>query len=126
MTEPETLRVHIPLTLRNRGGRPRILPPKEIEVAMERGQDARLLRAIGRAWDWRRRLERGDVATIADLAREQGISDRYVSHVIRLAWLAPSVLERLVLRREPTVLSTFNLCGVAELPWIEQPERVFD
>ncbi|SIT11562.1 hypothetical protein SAMN05421759_11741 [Roseivivax lentus] len=126
MAEPETLRVHIPLTLRNRGGRPRILPPKEIEVAMDRGQDARLLRAIGRAWDWRRRLERGDVNTIADLAREEGISDRYVSRVIRLAWLSPSVLERLVLRREPTVLSIFDLCGVAELPWVEQPERVFD
>ncbi|RBW51620.1 hypothetical protein DS909_18705 [Phaeobacter gallaeciensis] len=126
MAEPDTLRVHIPLTLRNRGGRPRILPAKEIEVAMERGQDARLLRAIGRAWDWRRRLERGDVTTIADLAREEGISDRYVSRVIRLAWLSPSVLERLVLRREPTVLSIFDLCGVAELPWVEQPERVFD
>ncbi len=126
MAEPDTLRVHIPLTLRNRGGRPRILPPKEIEVAMERGQDARLLRAIGRAWDWRRRLERGDITTIADLAREEGISDRYVSRVIRLAWLAPSVLDRLVLRREPTVLSIFDLCGVAELPWVEQPGRVFD
>lgn len=126
MAEPETLRVHIPLTLRNRGGRPRILPPKEIEVAMERGQDARLLRAIGRAWDWRRRLERGDVNTIADLARAEGISDRYVSRVIRLAWLSPSVLERLVLRREPTMLSIFDLCGVAELPWVEQPGRVFD
>lgn len=126
MAEPETLRVHIPLTLRNRGGRPRILPPKEIEVAMDRGQDARLLRAIGRAWDWRRRLERGDVNTIADIAREEGISDRYVSRVIRLAWLSPTVLERLVLRREPTVLSIFDLCGVAEQPWIEQPERVFD
>uniref|UniRef100_UPI00404823F8 hypothetical protein n=1 Tax=Yoonia sp. TaxID=2212373 RepID=UPI00404823F8 len=126
MAEPETLRVHIPLTMRNRGGRPRILPPKEIEVAMDRGQDARLLRAIGRAWDWWRRLERGDVATIADLARTEGISDRYVSRVIRLAWLAPSVLERLVLRREPTVLSIFDLCGVAELPWFQQPGRVFD
>ncbi|TDK42417.1 hypothetical protein [Antarcticimicrobium luteum] len=126
MAEPETLRVHIPLTMRNRGGRPRILPPKEIEVAMERGQDARLLRAIGRAWDWRRRLERGDVTTIADLAREEGISDRYVSRVIRLAWLSPSVLERVVLRREPTVLSIFDLCGVAELPWAQQPEKVFD
>ncbi|SDX71213.1 hypothetical protein [Roseicitreum antarcticum] len=126
MAETETLRVHIPLTLRNRGGRPRILPPKEIEVAMDRGQDARLLRAIGRAWDWRRRLERGNVNTIADLAREEGISDRYVSRVIRLAWLSPMVLERLVLRREPTVLSIFDLCGVAELPWVEQPEKVFD
>ncbi len=33
MAEPGTLRVHIPLALRNRGGRPRILPPKDIERA---------------------------------------------------------------------------------------------
>jgi len=24
------------------------------------------------------------------------------------------------------VLSIFDLCGVAELPWIEQPKEVFD
>jgi hypothetical protein len=53
------------------------------------------------------------------------ISDRYVSRVIRLAWLSPLMLERLVLRREPTVLWIFDLCGVVELPWVEQPERVF-
>ena len=138
MAEPLTLRVHIPLTLRNRGGRPRILPPKEIEVAMDRGQDARLLRAIGRAWDWRRRLERGDVTTIADLAREEGISDRYVSRVIRLAWLSPSVLERLVLLREPTVLSIFGgpvtvwcrsfdhvMCSKGEELWAQEERMNF-
>lgn len=32
----------------------------------------------------------------------------------------------MVLRREPTVQSIFDLCGVAELPWVEQPGRVFD
>lgn len=95
-------------------------------MAMERGQDARPLRAIGRAWGWRRRPERGDVTTMADLAREEGISDRYVSRLIRLAWLSPSVLERLVLQREPTVLSIFDPCGVAESSWGEQPGRVFD
>jgi len=31
-----------------------------------------------------------------------------------------------VRRREPTVRSIFDLCSVAELPWIEQPGRVFD
>ena len=126
MAEPETLRVHIPLPLCNRGGRPRILPPKEIEVAMECGQDARLLRAIGRAWDWRCKLERGDVTTIADLAREEGISDRYVSRVIRLAWLSPSVLERLVLRREPTVLSILDLCGMIKDHWAFLARRIVE
>lgn len=122
----ETLRVHIPLTLRNCGGCPRILSHREIEVVMATGHDARLLRAIGRAWDWRRPLERSEANTIAYLAREAGISDRYVSPVIRLAWLSPTVLERLVLRREPTMLSILELRSVAELPWVERPGPVFD
>jgi hypothetical protein len=46
--------------------------------------------------------------------------------VIGLAQLAPSVLDRLVLRREPKVLSIFDLCGVAELPRPEQPGQVID
>lgn len=126
MPAPDTIRVHVPLTLRKRGGRPRILPPKDIAAISPTGQDPRLLRAIGRAWRWRKMLETGEVATLTDLAADEGLSDRYLSRVIRLAWLSPSVLERLVLRREPMVLSIFALCGVAELPWIEQPEKVFD
>ena len=127
MTGPnDTIRVFIPLRVRKKNGRPKILPPADYRPSEDQTQDPHVLRAIGRAWGWRHRLERGDVNTIADLAREEGISDRYVSRVIRLAWLSPSVLERLVLRREPTVLSIFDLCGVAELPWVEQPGRVFD
>lgn len=75
---------------------------------------------------WRQRLERGDVATLSDLAADEGLSDRYVSRLLRLAWLAPDVLERLVVHREPSTISIVDLCAVAALPWHEQPGRVFD
>lgn len=81
MPAAETLRVHIPLELRRRGGRPRILPPKHIEAAMGRGQDPHLLGAIGRLWGWRQRLVRGDVATLADLAADEGLSDGSVAQI---------------------------------------------
>ena len=70
-------------------------------------------------------MERGEVTTIADLAAEEGFSDRYVSRLLRLAWLAPDVLERLVVRRETCVISLYDLCFVASLPWDKQPGRVF-
>ena len=71
-------------------------------------------------------MERGEVTTIADLAADEGLSDRHVSRQLRLAWLSPDVLERLVLRREPCAISLYDLCFVASLPWGEQPARVFD
>lgn len=121
-----TIRVVIPLTIRKRNGRPKILPPDEVTLRDGRAQDPHVLRAIARAWNWRRQLERGDVATLSDLAGDEGLSDRYVSRLMRLAWLAPDVLERLVVHREPSTISIYDLCFVASLPWEEQPGRVFD
>lgn len=96
----------------------------QADLAIDPGHDG--LGAIGRAWGWRQRLERGDVATFAGLAADEGLSDRYVSRLLRLAWLAPGVLERLVVHREPSTISIHDLCFVAALPWEEQPGRVFD
>ncbi|CAM4199798.1 hypothetical protein PARU111607_08950 [Palleronia rufa] len=54
MRANDTIRVHIPLSVRKRGGRPRILPPKDVETSdPPPGEDPRVLRAIGRAWGWR-------------------------------------------------------------------------
>ena len=122
----DTIRVLIPLRLRKKNGRPKIMPPADYSPSEDQTQDPHILRAIGRAWGWRQRLERGDVATLADLAADEGLSDRYVSRLLRLAWLAPEVLERLVVHREPSTISIYDLCFVASLPWDEQPGRVFD
>lgn len=85
-----------------------------------------LARAIGRAWRRRKMLEAGEVATLADLAAEEGSSDRNVSRLLRLAWLAPNVLERLVVRREPCAITIYELCLTASLPWEEQMVSMFE
>lgn len=70
-------------------------------------------------------LEAGEVATLTDLAANEGLSDRYLSRLARLAWLAPEVLERLVVHREPCAITIYELCLIASLSWEEQVERVF-
>jgi hypothetical protein len=122
----ETLRVVIPLTIRRRNGRPKILPPAEVDRVQPAAQDPHVLRAVGRAWSWRRQLESGAATTMQDIATTAKVSDRFVSRMIRLAYLSPDVLEQLVIHRRPPALSLIDLCAVAELPWIEQRERVFD
>ena len=66
---PDTIRVFIPLTLRRRNGRPRILPPANMETEGSRTQDPHVLRAIACAWGWRRKIEAGEVATIRPTSR---------------------------------------------------------
>lgn len=121
----DTIRVVIPLTIRKRNGRPKILPPDDHTLTEDRTQDPHVLRAIARAWSWRRQLESGAASTIQDIAAAEKVSDRFVSRMIRLAFLSPEVLEHLVIRRVPPALSLNDLTAVAERPWAEQMGVVF-
>jgi hypothetical protein len=122
----DTIRVFIPLTFRRRNGRPKILPPEPEPGFQARSQDPHILRALGRAWAWRRRLESGEATTLQDIARAEKVTDRYVSRIMRLAYLSPDVLERLLLWRVPPSASVNDLIKASYLPWTEQMGRVFD
>ena len=127
MSRPaDTLRVVIPLTIRRRNGRPRVLPPETVTDQQVRAQDPHILKALGRAWAWRRKLERGEMATVGDIAKTEGVTDRFVSRTMRLAYLSPAILERLVIGREPPSASVNQLIEATYLPWTEQTVRVYD
>src|SRR3990172_5800091 len=123
---PDTIRIVIPLKIRHRNGRPRILPPADHGPRDETCADPRLIRAIGRAWSWRRKLEKGEATTIQDIAAAEKISDRFVSRLLRLGFFSPAVLERLLIHRRACALSIKQLADAALLPWAEQVGRVFE
>ena len=77
---------------------------RHIAVTFGRPNDSwrRLIRRpTARAWDWRRWLDRGDVATIRGTAVAGGVTELFVSPFLRLAYLAPGVLEGLSIRPRP-------------------------
>ena len=123
---PTTIRVIIPLTIRKRNGRPKILPPSDPAASNDAAVETHVLRAIARAWSWRRKLESGQASTNLDLARTEDVSDRYIGRMIKLAYLAPAVLEKLLLQRCPLAVSIKYLTAVADLPWAEQVAAAFD
>lgn len=124
MSAPTTMRVFIPLTIRKRNGRPKIVPPADV-VPDTGGVDPHVLKAIAKAWSWRRKLESGAAATIQDIADAEGFSDRYVGRVLRLAYLAPAVLDRLLISRVPPLVSIKNMAAAAESPWEMQKSVIF-
>jgi hypothetical protein len=122
---PETLRVVIPLNIRKKNGRPKILTPDGLAAQEIRAQDPHILRAVGRSLGWQRRLEQGRAATIHDIARAEHISDSYAARYLRLAYLSPEVLEALVLQRRPSAVRVVDLVKIATRPWVEQVGAVF-
>jgi hypothetical protein len=123
--EPGTIRIFIPLTIKRRNGRPRIVPPEHIEEMDAPTAAPHVLRAIARAWGWRRRLERGEATTIQDIATAENVSVCFVGRMLHLTYLAPNVLEQLVAHRRPCALSLRELATTAMLPWTDQDKAVF-
>ena len=126
MTAPDTIQVFVPLKLRKKNGRPKIMPPADYLPSEDQTQDPHILRAIGRAWGWRRRMEAGEFATVRDLAFAMDLAERHVSRQLRLAYLAPEVLKRLVYGREVLAVTVLDLSDCAALPWAEQAGEVFE
>lgn len=121
----DTIRVVIPLSVRRRNGRPKILPPENAYAQEARAQDPHILKALGRAWAWRRRLESGATATVSEIAKEENVTDRFVSRTMRLAYLSPAVLEWLIVRREPLATSWNSLVDATYASWIGQFDLIF-
>ena len=127
MSRPiDNIRVVIPLAVRRRNGRPRVLPPEDVAARQARAQDPHILKAMGRAWAWRRKLESGEMATVGDIAKAENVTDRFVSRTMRLAYLAPDVLQRLVIARDPPSVSANEIVDSTYQPWAEHMGRMFD
>jgi hypothetical protein len=54
------------------------------------------VRALARAYRWRRMLETGQFGTIKGLAAAEKINSSYVSRVLRLTLLAPDIVEAIL------------------------------
>jgi hypothetical protein len=81
-----------------RGGRKRILAPDGSELApsSKPQPDGTLVKALARAWRWQRMLDEGVYATVSEIGDAENISKSYVSRILRLALLAPDIIEAIL------------------------------
>ena len=91
---PETMTLHVPFRIVKRGGRKEMQMPEG--GAQTRRTDNTLVKALARAFRWKRMLESGEFATIADLAEREGIAPSYMTRVLRLTLLAPDTVEAIL------------------------------
>jgi hypothetical protein len=108
---PKTVALHVPFRVVKRGGRKEMQLPDG--AAQARKPDNTLIKALARAFRWKRMLESGEFATTAELAEREGIAPSYMTRVMRLTLLAPDLVEAILDgKHEPKV----TLAQVLE-PW---------
>lgn len=91
---PDTVTLRVPFRVVKRGGRKEMLLPDG--AAPPCRTDNTLVKALARAFRWKRMLESGEFATIAELADREGIAPSYMTRVLRLTLLAPDIVEAIL------------------------------
>jgi hypothetical protein len=117
-----TISVHIPITLRHQGGRKQVVTPADAAPWIPRAAriDSTLVKAVVRAHRWRDMLEAGRYATVRDLAKAEKINESYLSRVLRLTLMSPTIIQRILEGRQPAGMELDSLLGPLSLDWAQQ------
>ena len=115
---PETVTLHVPFRVVKRGGRKEMQLPKGAEQPGK--TDNTMLKALARAFRWKRMLESGEFATIGELAEREGIAFTYMARVLRLTLLAPDIVEAILEGKQSSDVTLKWLMEPFPLEWRSQ------
>jgi hypothetical protein len=117
---PDTVTLHVPYRVVKRGGRKEMhLPDGAVPT---RRTDSTLVKALARAFRWKRMLDSGEFATIAELAEREGIAPSYMTRVLRFTLLAPDIVEAILDGRQGPEVTLARLMEPFPVEWMGQRE----
>lgn len=114
----ETLTLHVPFRIVKRGGRKEMHLPHG--AAHPRPKDSTLVKALARAFRWKRMLESGEFATIAELAEKADIAPSYMTRVLRLTLLAPDIVEAILEGKQGPEVTLARVMEPFSVEWAKQ------
>jgi hypothetical protein len=112
---PDTVTIHVPFRVVKRGGRKEMVLPEG--AAQPRMPDSTLVKALARAFRWKRMLESGEFASISELAEREGIAFTYMARVLRLSLLAPDIVEVILDGRQGPEVTLARLLEALPAEW---------
>jgi hypothetical protein len=122
MSSATSITVRVPMAIRKRGGRRVIIAPDGSVLPGAARQvtttaDPALLKALARAFRWKRMLGDGRYASVSEIARTEKLDRTYVGDVLRLTLLAPEIVEAIVEGRQPVEMMLPGLMKPFPVEW---------
>jgi len=114
--------IDIPMDLRRRSGRKEIVLPDGVvaENIAPAKPPTPLALALARAFRWQEMIETGQAKSNSDLARKLKLDQSYIARTIRLASLAPDIVEAVLNGQGRNNLSLRSLRRGLPISWEEQ------
>jgi hypothetical protein len=122
MSGATSITVRVPMAIRKRGGRKVIVSPDGSVLPGAPRQatttaDPALLKALARAFRWKKLLDDGRYSSVSDIARVEQIDRGYAGSVLRLTLLAPDIVEAIMEGRQPTEMGLPALLEPWPVEW---------
>ena len=115
---PETVTIHVPFRIVKRGGRKEMVLPEGAPT--QRRPDDALVKALARAFRWKRMLDSGEFASMSELAAKEGIAFTYMARLMRLSLLSPELVDAIMDGRQPANVTLAKLTDPFPTDWKEQ------
>ena len=126
MSQTTSITVHVPLNIQRRGGRKVVIAPDGSVLPQARPSlvpptaDPVLVKALAKAFRWKRMIDDGRYASVGELADGEGVKPSYAAGILRLTLLAPAAVEAILDGRRTQGLTLDLLLKSFPLFWTEQ------
>lgn len=126
MTNDDIISIEIPMAFVKRGGRKVIVLPdgSHGHPLPAATIDSSMIKAVARAFRWQKLLENGTYTCLDDIAKSEKIGASFISRVVRLALLAPDIVDAILNGRQPAQLTLKRLLEPFPLEWPEQRNQL--
>ncbi len=114
--------VAIPITVKRYSGRREVLlPPGVTTTTQPEPQEPTILQAaLARGHLWQRMLDDGRATSIGQIAKKEGVDDRYVARFLNLTTLAPEIVAAILDETLPETVTLADLSLNPAAGWEEQ------
>lgn len=126
VNKDDLITLEIPATLKRQRGELRLIIPGPQGNEPRRESVHALVKAISRAHEWVRRIETGEFKDQRAIAVATGINERYISHILPCAFVAPDVVEAIIEGDHTSDLDLACLLNNASLNWRYQRRCLHD
>lgn len=82
-----------------------VVPPNASTISA-RHPKAALIKAVARAYGWYDNVIQGKALDMRSLARQAGLTERYIGKIFACAFLAPDIIESILDGRQPPDLTS--------------------
>ncbi len=109
----------IPITVKRYSGRREVVLPHSVTTAtLPEPQEPTILQAaLARGHIWQRMLDDGRVTSIGQIAKKEGLDDRYVARFLNLTTLAPVIVAAILDETLPEVVTLADLSLNPAVVW---------